>query len=57
MAQQYELIAGANVPGTVWRGNLQAAQGSGYFLYECAGCGAVVRDQARHDAWHDAHRD
>jgi hypothetical protein len=55
--QQYELIGGANIPGTAWRGNLQAAQGPGYMLYECSACAAIVRDQVRHDSWHDAHGD
>ena len=54
MAQQYEVVAGAGVPG-VWSGPLHAVQGTSLMLYECAACGAIVRDQARHDGWHDAH--
>jgi hypothetical protein len=53
MTQQYELIAGVNIPGTMWRGNLQGALGPGYMLYECSACAAIVRDQARHDTWHE----
>jgi hypothetical protein len=53
MTQQYELIAGVNIPGTMWMGNLQGAVGPGYMLYECAACAAIVRDQTRHDTWHD----
>jgi hypothetical protein len=51
MTQQYELIAGAGTPG-VWSGELHAAQGSAFMLFECSTCAAIVRDKARHDAWH-----
>ena len=54
MAQDYQLIAGAGTPG-VWSGQLFAAHGIAFMLYECSACAAIVRDQARHDTWHEGH--
>lgn len=54
MPQEYDPVAGTRMPGVVWSGNVHAAQGPGFVLYECSACAAIVRDQARHDAWHDA---
>ena len=32
---------------------MHVAAGASVIVFQCGACGALVVDQARHDAWHD----
>jgi hypothetical protein len=44
------VVATENIPGIA---RPQPSLNTTYVVYTCEDCGALVRDMAYHDAWHD----